>query len=74
VTNLSISPLLNATAINKDSIASDELRHTTLSFIKMTFTCLSVVLEFCILQPKTMADAIRKRHIWDKLDMLKVSQ
>jgi len=59
VTNLSISFLFNATAINNDSSENDDLRQTTLSFVKMTVTCLSVVLEFCNLQPKTMADAIR---------------
>jgi len=60
VIDLSISVMLNAAAaINKDSSASEELRLTALSFITMTVTCLSVVLEFCILQPTAMADAIR---------------
>jgi hypothetical protein len=59
VTNLNISLFLNATVINKDSSKNDELRHTTLSFVKVTVTCLSVVLELCNLQSKAMADAIR---------------
>jgi hypothetical protein len=52
--------MLNAAAaINKDSSASEELRLTTLSFVTITVTCMSVVLEFCILQPTAMAEAVR---------------
>jgi hypothetical protein len=58
--DLSISVMLNAAAaINKDSSAVEELRLTTLSYVTMTVTCLSVVLEFFILQPTTVADAVR---------------
>jgi hypothetical protein len=46
VINLSISLLLNAAAINKDSSASDELKHNAFPFVTMTVTCLSTVEEF----------------------------